>query len=563
LAEIRKVTDPAKIVTDPVLLTALTKQGVDKDYVELTQDYGKPVKSESSPYAKFYRDLKSDKRFMVISQLPMVDADGRVVEVGWNYEKGIYTTGNNLFSATVDGTQVTLTVRNNQPDGTKAGATLTTSPQLFLDGVEQKAGDALLLATDPVNSNYANNTLEWDYGICKRRVRVVEGRIHGYWIFTTNPGADVTIRYNQSGDFKLKLGQFKVSPDEEYIPASAFDSPEAKYPFVISDSATFYPDAHPETSSVDGRTWVVDKNTTWASLRNLSGDGAADNGTGERIGYRCGNTTGNFNDIYRFPYLIDTSGLPDDAAITAATFSVYGYNKTNGGASAPAFNIYSSNPASNTALVAGDYAIAKWGATAYSDNAISYTGWSTTGYNDFVFNSTGIAAISKTGITKLGMREANYDVTGTTPPSWVNAAWEVVFGYFAEQGTGYKPKLVVTYTPAATAKTSSETGSGAESLGSRLLGAAEAGSALEATILMAAAIADDSGLGLEIGGLLKTIYDGDWGVGLDALKALVGAEDSGSDMRLYDRPGQAKIPSKGVNYEFIGDDSHRQERFAR
>jgi hypothetical protein len=176
-------------------------------------------------------------------------------------------------------------------------------------------------------------------------------------------------------------------------------------------------------------------------------------------------------------------------------------------------------------------------------------------------NGSGIAAISKTGISKFGLR-SNYDATGTAP-TWASLADTYLQGYSSEQGTGYKPKLVVTYTPAVTEKSSSETGSGAESLGSRELGAAEAGSALEATILLAAAIADDSGLGSELGGLLKTICDGDWGAGLDALKALIGAEDTGSDMRLYDRPGQTKIPSKGVNYEFIGDDSHRQERFAR
>ncbi len=39
MAEIQKVTDPAKIVTDPVLLSALARQGVDKDYVEFYQDY--------------------------------------------------------------------------------------------------------------------------------------------------------------------------------------------------------------------------------------------------------------------------------------------------------------------------------------------------------------------------------------------------------------------------------------------------------------------------------------------------------------------------------------------
>ncbi len=355
MAEIQKVTDPAKIVTDPVLISALATQGIDKDYVELTQDYGKQVKGESSPYAKFFRDLKSDKRFMVISQLPMIDADGLVVEVGWNYEKGIYTSKNNLFSATVDGTQVTLIVKNDQPDSTKAGATLTTSPQLYLDGIEQKAGDVTLLAIDPVSSNYANNTLEWDYGFCLRRVRVVEGRIHGYWIFTSNPRADVRIRYNQSGDLNLKLGQFKVSSDEEFIPASVFDAPEASYPFVISDSATFYPDANPESSSVDGYTFNNGTSQTWSNIRTVAGGYAYPSATyGEVVEFCSSATTNQWSWLTRAIYLFDTSALPDDATITDATLSIYGYAKQDPVGRSLDVNTYASNPASNTDLVPAD-----------------------------------------------------------------------------------------------------------------------------------------------------------------------------------------------------------------
>jgi len=59
-----KVTDPLKIVTDPVLLSALAKQGIDKDFVEFVQDYApRSLGKEHSPYAKFYRDLNTNKRF--------------------------------------------------------------------------------------------------------------------------------------------------------------------------------------------------------------------------------------------------------------------------------------------------------------------------------------------------------------------------------------------------------------------------------------------------------------------------------------------------------------------
>jgi hypothetical protein len=90
--QVQKVTDPANTATDPELLSHLKRPGIDKDYVEFTRDYGKRVKGKCSPYAKFYRDLKSNKRFMVISQLPMADADGAAIEAAWNLEKETYSS---------------------------------------------------------------------------------------------------------------------------------------------------------------------------------------------------------------------------------------------------------------------------------------------------------------------------------------------------------------------------------------------------------------------------------------------------------------------------------------
>ena len=58
---------------------------------------------------------------------------------------------------------------------------------------------------------------------------------------------------------------------------------------------------------------------------------------------------------------------------------------------------------------------------------------------------------------------------------------------------------------------------------------------------------DDSGVGSELSVLLGAIYGIDEGSGGDALKVLLGTAGSSSDMRLYDRTGQVKIPSKGVN----------------
>jgi hypothetical protein len=527
--EALKVTDPTKIVTDPVLLAHLERQGIDKDFVEFTSDYGKRVKGQSSPYAKFYRDLISGKRFVVITQLPMVDHEDKAIEAGWQKTDKGFAEKNNLFKADVSGLQVTIAVRNDQPDGSKAGHQISYHPQLFLKGIERPpvSENATLLDSDPLNSNYNNNTLEWDYGICKRRLRIIEGRLLGTWIFDKNPGGEVRIRYNQSGYFRLKLGQFRINDDEEVIPAIAFEKPIFGYPFTISDSATFYPDAHTETASVDGYVYYELTELAWANLIIATGNHSDDSSVDLYPTYfACGVATNKWANLVRDPILFDTSGLPDDATISAATISLYGSGKLDEAGVTPNINIYSSNPASNTALTGTDYGT--FGSTAFCDAPITYANWLTSSpyWNDFALNAAGLAAISKTGVSKFGTRNANYDVAAT-PPSWAYGDIQYLKAYSAEQGTGYKPKLVVTYTTAET-KTSSDGGSG-----------------VEANLATAVMLASDRGSGSEVSGLLKSIFSQDEGGGADSVRMLTGK--AGYDLRLHTHRGQVSVTHKEVN----------------
>lgn len=557
MPEIQKVTDPAKQVTDPLLLRELDRQGIDKDYVEFFQDYApRSQEKEHSPYAKFYRDLKSGKQFMVVSALPMVNADGVKVEAGWQSRDNTYISKPNQFSAEVSGIKITLTCINDLPDGRKKNDSLTYQPQLYLNNAEQPCGKATLLDTDPVNGNYAQNVLEWDYGICKRRLRLIEGRIHGYWLFTSNPNGEVRIRYNQTGSYKLRLGEYAISDDEEKIPANVFN--EVEYPFEVSDSQTFYPDADPETSSVDGRVAQANVSLTWAEIVAAAGTHSYDSvAQANSICIRADSVTNKWNQNTRGIFLFDTSGLPDNANISAATLSIYGSNKTDALTITPDVNVYSSNPASNTALVPGDYACL--GSTAFS-SATTYANWSTTGYNDFALNSSGIAQISKTGVSKFGLRNANYDASGTAP-AWSDSGlpMSTLQNYYTEQGTNYKPKLVVTYTAGVTEKTSSDAGSGADAyvslqmpaaksssdtgsgvegtpLPSAILAGTETGSGIDALIFRLLAAVDTGGgveTGVEIDGLLKDLFASELGEGSDSLTAKIEMPTKGGGMKLW------------------------------
>jgi len=444
---IAPVTDPKRRVTDPVLLKELSRQGIDKDYVELFGDYAPAsLGKEHSPYAQFYQDRKSGKRFMVTQGLPMVTADGLPIVAGWERVGNKFVAKNNLFKGTVDGNNVELVVKNDQPDGRKKNDKLNFHAQLFLNGVENPpAGGPTLLAVDPVNPNYQNNVLEWDYGIAKRRLRLIEGSVLGSWVFPQNPNGDVRIVYNQAGDYRLKLGRYAAGPDEERVSVSVFAA--AQYPFEIGDSATYYPNAHPETTSVDGwvRSFSGGPGVSWTTIRNGTGlvadDTAAFNFYSVGMqGDELGGTSYDF--MWRSIVLWDTSALPDGASVSAATASVYGYNKTDDTVPLnPDINIYTSTPGSNTALLASDWS--QIGTTAKS-TAITYSNFSTTNYNNFVLND--LTTISLTSISKFGFRNANYDVANSAP-SFSAGGYAAGFTfYFSEQGTGYQPKLVVTYT---------------------------------------------------------------------------------------------------------------------
>lgn len=433
------VTDVNKQVTDPVLLSHLARQGINSLGVELFQDYAsRSLGKEHSPYAKFYRDLNSDKRFMVVSNLPMVDADGVKIEVGWQIA-GInyFSEKHNLFRAKVQDTEVEITVRNDQSDGRKAGGRLTFKPQLFVGDMEQFCGNPTLLSVDPINSNYFENTLEWDYGVAKRRLRIIEGQLLGSWVFDNVPSGEVKIKYNQLGSYRLRLGVFKVNEDEEIIPLLAFDNPVDGFPFIVSDSSTFYPD---QVNTMAGRARYNAGNVAWATAYGHAG---SDADVSAIQGYILNGTAdNNYTYIARGPCPFDTSSLDDNANITDGTVSFYGAGKTDTNNTAPSLVLTSSNQTDVNNVVAGDYALARWGTVEFAAR-ITYANFTVGAYNVFNLNAAGLANISKTSFSRFGIR-LSYDFDNSQP-AWNGESLNQGLTAYVS-GAGQQPKLVVTYT---------------------------------------------------------------------------------------------------------------------
>jgi hypothetical protein len=218
-------------------------------------------------------------------------------------------------------------------------------------------------------------------------------------------------------------------------------------PRIYLETGTFNPDANPESTSVDGTVLrsTASAGETWSTLRGGAGTVADDDNTSDwSQAIRSGTTSNQWNILSRSIFLFDTSTLPDSATLNSATLSLYGTAKTDGAtAITPDINIYTSTPASNTSLATSDYG--QTGTVPQCDTAITYANWSTSGYNDFVLNSTGLGNISKTDISKFAGKNANYDVANSAP-TW--SSGEVSHNTSCNFGdnASNKPKLVVTYT---------------------------------------------------------------------------------------------------------------------
>ena len=224
--------------------------------------------------------------------------------------------------------------------------------------------------------------------------------------------------------------------------------PELSFGF---STLTAYPDADPESTSVDGNIEVdiANPGETWATIRGRSaGTGAWPSSTDDSVLWmKCATTASQYRAMARPFYLYDTSALTAAAAINAGTKSVFGsaLAYTTGGFSPDlAANIVTTTPASDTDLVTGDFD--QQGTVVQCDTAIGIASWNQAGYNNWALNAAGLASISKTAITKLGIRENNYDRPNTAP-TWTSEVLSHCTGYFADQtGTANDPKLVVTYT---------------------------------------------------------------------------------------------------------------------
>ena len=211
---------------------------------------------------------------------------------------------------------------------------------------------------------------------------------------------------------------------------------------------TVYPDPSSGATTVDGVAGSVsrtdaDSEAGWDALLAAAGDFARTGGysSGLETAFAWQGSGSTWQVLLRYIATLDASALDDAATINSAVWSVYGEAKRDPATATPIINLYGSTPAANNDLAGSDKA--NVGSTAYATQ-IAWASLSTGAYNDFTLNATGLAAISKTGITKFAMREVTYDVGSTNPAFSTNeTAFEIRSADYT--GTGSDPKLVIDY----------------------------------------------------------------------------------------------------------------------
>jgi hypothetical protein len=382
---------------------------------------------------KTWKDAQGNNKYEYvarISQAPIYNDDGSLVDCSWHGQEDAYIIINNVFSAQVIGAYITTTYQ---------GQSMSWNPVVMVDSREYVAKSSpRLLVVDPVNSNYKNNTLEWDYGVCVRRVRVIEGLIQETWTFASDPKGTVWIKDNaqKSAGFSWAIAPYAYDADGNVIPINQYkqvlasDMAKAVYPVTIDPTEVFV------TSASDGV--LTGYSSTYATAQAAASTDYIDTTS---TYFLIGQKTSYY--IYKGFVYFDTSAIPDSATISAVNVSLYGsydYSSTD-------FNIsvqsgmptYPHDP-----LVGGDYDKTLYDVNGVGNAGFSTAGFSTAGYNNISLNATGMAWVSKVGTTKLCLR-SNEDIIASQP-----ASNEYVRIYSYEKGAGYRPTLYVTYSSSGT-----------------------------------------------------------------------------------------------------------------
>jgi hypothetical protein len=273
----------------------------------------------------------------------------------------------------------------------------------------------------------------------------------GYYPDYNTVTAVFDLRNRQPGNYYVEIANCENNAGPLEGAGNTISIPAAGFKFEIYLGGIFYPDADPETSSVDG--WVnrYPVIEAFANIRKWAGSwaGPAVNEATSPNLTGCGGLLAipnTYNNMARSIFVFDTSAIPSGATITSATFGIYVTSRLNdlGMTDAQAaLSLVGVTPTTDTNIVPADYNIARWTFTRYA-NDILWSNVSTGAYNTMALLPAGLAIIGKApvGRTRLGLT-LGVDTDNGSPP-WVNGKSTQYGIRFADYtGTTYDPYLEV------------------------------------------------------------------------------------------------------------------------
>jgi len=206
----------------------------------------------------------------------------------------------------------------------------------------------------------------------------------------------------------IEVEYTKVTRDSyrltKLVPTEFFDG--AVFPVLTDTTLTFFPDAHVETTTVDGTVYSQGNGSlgkTWSDIRDDPGNNVEDSNTTIDVLVGGGTVASQYETLSRCIMLFDTTTIPVGSVKSSGTVTLRTETVSveSGASDAWGINICGSNPTSNTALASGDYANLVF--TAYSATVIAVSGLSADTDEVWTLNASGLAAVTLGGITKFGV----------------------------------------------------------------------------------------------------------------------------------------------------------------
>ena len=302
--------------------------------------------------------------------------------------------------------------------------TISPAPVVSFTGTPVTGPAPLTVAFTDSSTGVSITNRRWDFG---------DGNVTNY-AAATNPSHS----YSSAGIYSVNLtvtnasgSNFQLRPN--YI--------------TVTDMATFFVTT---SGSSDGEIERANSGSgeSFSSLRNGAGTGTNSSSPYLTLGIRSSNNNiANTYDLFkRNVFLFNTSELPDNAIINNVTFSVWSSSASlfKNQLGSATYGITGIDPITPGIVSQNDFQ--RFTATRYSDTDIPQTNIANYNYNNWIFNSAGIAAISKTGWTNVAVRtkwDIDNDTAGLTWLPYQNATLITLYG--TENHVGKEPTLTIRY----------------------------------------------------------------------------------------------------------------------